>query len=146
MRINEKEVVDAKRPLSITVSKEDCARGKTKDPAACAAARAIMRELEGDGVLSARVHRGVTYIEYPKKWVRYITPTSLKTELTVFDRGANFEPSAHQLSVPQAQSLENLREKYAENAKTDSRARHDQNKAKRKRHEIPNIRPRGANR
>lgn len=141
MEINGKKVIDAKRPLNIEVLSEDCRKGKTKDAARCAAARAILREYEN--VLGARVHRSVTYIEYPESWVRYLTPVSLRTELTVFDRGAAFEPGPHTLGAPShtSQSLTELRKSRADN-RTGSHA----GKNKRTRHEIPNIRPRGANR
>ena len=89
MRINGKKVVDAKKPLRIIISAADAAGGKTKDPAKCAAARAIIRTLVD--VKGARVHLGRTYIEYPDKWIRYKTPTSLKTEIVSFDRGSKPE-------------------------------------------------------
>ena len=89
MRIAGKKVVDATKPLRITISKRDASLGKTKDPGACAAARAIIRTLAD--VKGARVHLGRTYVEYPDKWVRYKTPNALKTEIVSFDRGARAE-------------------------------------------------------
>ena len=89
MRINGKHVVDATKPLRIEISKRDAALGKTKDPGACAAARAIIRTIAD--VKSARVHLGRTYVEHPDRWVRYKTPTALKVEIVSFDRGAHAE-------------------------------------------------------
>jgi hypothetical protein len=85
MRINGKRVVDARVNLHISVSKQDARLGKNKDPAKCAAARAIVRTLAD--AKGARVHLGRTYVEYPDKWVRYRTPGSLRLEIVSFDRG-----------------------------------------------------------
>jgi hypothetical protein len=87
MRINGKKVVDAKRSLKISLSERDAVLGKTKDPAKCAAARAIVRTLSD--AKGARVHLGRTYIEMGDVWVRYKTPLALKTEIVSFDRGTN---------------------------------------------------------
>lgn len=89
MMINGKRVVDAKASLRISIRERDAASGKTKDPAKCAAARAIVRSIVD--AKGARVHLGRTYIEYPDKWVRYLTPRSLKTEIVSFDRGTKSE-------------------------------------------------------
>ena len=84
MMINGKQVVDAVKPLHVSISDEDARLGKTKDPGKCAAARAIIRTIAD--AKSARVHVGRTYIEYPTKWVRYKTPVALKLEIVSFDR------------------------------------------------------------
>lgn len=89
MKINGKRVVDATKNMVITISKRDAALGKTKDPAACAAARAIVRTIAD--AKQARVHLGRTYIEMPDKWVRFKTPSGLKTEIVSFDRGTKAE-------------------------------------------------------
>lgn len=87
MEINGKRVVDATKSLHITISKQDAAKGKNKDPGGCAAALAILRAFKKEGVKKTRVHIGRTYVEYPDKWVRFRTPNSLKTEIVSFDRG-----------------------------------------------------------
>ena len=89
MEIAGKKVVDAKKPLRISISKQDATKGKTKDPGACAAARAIVRTVAD--CKSARVHLGRTYVEFPDKWVRYKTPDGLKIEIVSFDRGTKAE-------------------------------------------------------
>ncbi len=86
MEIAGKKVVDARKSLKITISPRDAASGKSKDPANCAAARAIIRTVAD--AKQARVHLGRTYIEYPDRWVRFKTPSSLKLEIASFDRGA----------------------------------------------------------
>ncbi len=100
MEIAGKKVVDARKPIVIEVTREDCRKGKTRDPAGCAAARSILHTDEK--ALSARVHRGMTYVEYEEKWVRYRTSSALSFELAVFDRGTAFEPGAYGLGVPSA--------------------------------------------
>lgn len=145
MEINGKKVVDAKKHLDVEVTPEDCSNGKSKSPAACAAAQAIMRE--HSDVIGARVHRGVTYVEYEDKWERYITPTTLKIELVMYDRAKIFEPGVHTLGAAArtSQSLKAQRQRAP--SKQDNRSGgHHKNKTKRTRHQIPNIRPRGANR
>lgn len=89
MEIAGKKVVDARKSIRITISKRDAATGKTKDPGNCAAARAIVRTIVD--AKNARVHLGRTYIEYPDRWVRFKTPTALKTEIVSFDRGSKPE-------------------------------------------------------
>jgi hypothetical protein len=99
MEIAGKRVVDATRSLHIVISPRDAADGRTKDPAGCAAARAIVRGFREEGVKQARVHLGRVYVEYPNKWVRYKTPSSLRAEIISFDRGnqASFMPGDYTL-------------------------------------------------
>lgn len=151
MEINGKKVTDSKKHLNIKVTKDDCIKGATKDPANCAAAKAIVREVPG--AVGARVHRGITYVEYPKHWERFITPTSLKTELTIFDRHKVFVPGPHTLgcTANSAQSLPALRQRWKAKTsegteKVTGSGYRDPKRPKRTRNEIPNIRPRGANR
>lgn len=94
MKINGKKVVNAKSPLLLEITKGDVSRGKTKDPSACAAARACVRQLDAK---SARVHVSTTYVEFDDKWVRYLTPASLRTEIVSFDRGKEFEPGEYNI-------------------------------------------------
>jgi hypothetical protein len=82
MHINGKRVIDATKPLRISISKADAAGGRTKDSARCAAARAIIRTVAN--AKAARVHLGRTYIETEKAWVRYKTPDSLKVEIVLY--------------------------------------------------------------
>lgn len=95
MKIDGKPVVDAKRPLLLSISPLDVKRGKTKKPEACAAALALRREAH---CKTARVHLGRTYVETPKAWVRYQTPRSVRTEIISFDRGASFAPGDYTFS------------------------------------------------
>lgn len=142
MKINGKKVIDAKKGLMIEITKADC-KAKTKDPSSCAAAKALLREYTE--LLSVRVHRGRTYLEYEDKWVRYSTSRSLSFELAVFDREKGFEPGLYSIAAPSPAARLGA-EKARLESLPDDRVRHDNNKTRLKRHEITNIRPRGANR
>lgn len=147
MEINGKPVKDATKQIIFTVTEEDCASGKVKSEAECAAAVALLNSDEK--ILGARVHRSMTYLEYATHWKRFFTTPSLRTELTVYDRSRKFEPGTYAISPPYgAHSLEGQQEveRKRKKKKVDARKRHDENVAKRFRHDISNIRPRGANR
>lgn len=142
MRINGKRVVDATKALRITVSKRDAATGKTKDPAKCAAANAIVRTLAD--VNSARVHLGRTYIEYADKWVRYKTPEALKLEIVSFDRGtkAQYAEGDYTLYAPSPADRLGARPKDAGKTAGKKRRVH----IARIHHQVEGVRARGANR
>lgn len=93
MLINGLPVVDAKRPLTLHITKRDISGGTSKAPEACAAARCIMRSVKN--AEEARVHIGRTYIKVGRKWLRFLTPNTLRTEIVAYDRKGNFEPSDH---------------------------------------------------
>ncbi len=97
-QINGLPVIDAKRPLTITVKRLDIARAQPLEPDRCAMARACYRELR---CLEVRVFRTRCYIRTnDHNWVRYITPSSLRDETIAFDRGGRMEPGEHRLGVP----------------------------------------------
>jgi hypothetical protein len=95
MEINGKKVVNATKPLHLNITPRDVKFGDNKDPGGCAAARAILREVPD--CTKARVHLGCTYVEEPKRWLRYKTPGALRTEIVSFDRGASFTPGPYTL-------------------------------------------------
>ncbi len=165
MEINGKKVVDAKAPAKIAITAEDVAKGANKNPSGCAAALAAMHDIKD--CISARVHVGRVYIETPRRWVRYMTPESLRTEIIAFDRGGSFQPGQYELKAPSKQESEEGRRSYrekktvtdkaypvngrsaAQRAKDDasrevSRKRIPLKVAKIKRHEVTGIRPKGA--
>lgn len=94
MKIDGKPVKDTKRRVVLTITERDVARGKSKQPDACAAAKACVRQL---GALSARVYTSRTYVEFPRHWERFHTPSNLRTEIISFDRGHAFEPGDYTL-------------------------------------------------
>lgn len=94
MKIDGAPVVNATKKLPITITPRDVKLGETKDPGACAAARACMREA---GATQARVHISTTYLKMDKEWVRYRTPAAIRSEIISFDRGAGFQPGDYVL-------------------------------------------------
>ena len=91
-------VIDAKRQLTVTVTKRDIARGVKMTPDKCAMARACYRELN---CLEVRVYRTRCYIRTnDHNWVRYITPRSLRDETIAYDRGGRMMPGMHTLTPP----------------------------------------------
>ena len=97
MKISGLRVVDAKRDQTIRITNRDVKKGGVKDPATCAAALACRRDLQS---AEAQVHIGRTYVKQGRKWVRYVTPASLKYEIVAFDRGGKFEPGEYVLLAP----------------------------------------------
>jgi hypothetical protein len=112
--INQVPVLDARKAAKITIRPLDVKRGNSKDPGKCAAARACLHDMKA---IAARVHVGRTYVELPAKiakqygaktkkergpvWVRFRTPTALRTEIVSFDRSHNFDPGDYVLPPPQ---------------------------------------------
>jgi hypothetical protein len=93
-----KKVVDTTKKLTLHIERCDIDPAKEAKPSACAAARALMRENE---IMSARVHVSCVYLEYPRRWVRYKTPTALRDQIILFDTGSReFEPGEYTLLVP----------------------------------------------
>ena len=136
MRINGLPVVDATKRLQITIKDTDVKNGKTKDPGACAAARACIRQLHCN---AARVHLGRTYLQMGKKWVRFNTPEAIRAEIISFDRGALFQAGNYTLSPPQPSHRGNRKRQGSD---APSRG----GKARAKPHVIHGVRAHGANR
>lgn len=97
MKLDKVPVVDAKRRLTIKITASDVKRGATNNPITCAAARACLRQTE---CTEARVHLGRVYLLIGGKYVRYITPPPLRTEIVAFDRGAKFASGLYTLIPP----------------------------------------------
>lgn len=98
MKIDGLPVTNAKAPLVISITERDCSEGSTKDPTCCAAALCCARLPKVEGV---RIHIGRVYLLIYGKWVRYLTPKSLRTEIIAFDRGGKFAPGEYQLAPMQ---------------------------------------------
>jgi hypothetical protein len=151
MEINGKRVVDATKPIKITITPKDISKGDNKNPSGCAAAQAAMHSVPD--CISARVHIGRVYIEQEKRWVRYNTSDALRTEIVAFDRGGQFEPGEYTLRPISANETQEGRarkrgEKNRNQLDRGTRAK-KRNRvliAKVKRHEVTGIRPKGANR
>ena len=96
MKIDGLPVVDAKRPLILTITAGDIKKATPGDPSCCAAAKALERQ---DGVKGARVHMGRVYVLTGKKWHRYETPASMRSEIIAFDRRTSFMPGLYKLGA-----------------------------------------------
>jgi hypothetical protein len=95
-------LIDADRDLHICITKTDVNSSKKNDPANCAAANAVKRELKTE----VEVHISRTYVKRGNKWVRFNTPCAIGREITAFDRGAAFEPGDYVLkAVPASNRL-----------------------------------------
>ena len=97
VEIEGKKVVDASYGMSVNVTPQDVAKGKRKDAHSCAIALACVRELDA---VSAVVNRTRTYVEYPKRWLRFITPPKVRDELAAFDTTGQFHPGRYVLYAP----------------------------------------------
>jgi hypothetical protein len=133
MRIAGKVVQAAKGSVKIHITPRDIKLGDTKDPGACAAARALVRET---GCKQARVHIGRTYLLVDDKWLRYRTSGALRSEIIAFDRGGNFEPGEYQLHPVPPSDRHRI--------KPRSKSRKVRRRAVM--HVVANVRERGANR
>lgn len=92
-----KPIFDAKKPITLVITRGDCSKADPKEPSSCAAAIALRRQFS---VQEVRVHLTRTYVRYGKgEWTRYNTPLPLRTEIIAFDRGGKFSPGEFVLSV-----------------------------------------------
>jgi hypothetical protein len=73
MKIDGMPVLEAKKPITLKITKRDVSTAKTKDPGSCAAARCCLRQ--------------------PKDK----TAPGLRQEIITFDRGGTFEPGVYEL-------------------------------------------------
>lgn len=88
-RIEGMPVVDATRPLTLHITPRDIEISIKREPTSCAAAAACLRQFD---IVAARVHLTRTLLQINGRWVRYITPRTLRQEIITFDRGGVFEP------------------------------------------------------
>lgn len=93
--IDGQKVTDAKKPIMLIVTDDDCRRANRKKPESCAVARACGRIAE-----EARVHLSRLYLRIKGKWMRYETPASMRDEIIAFDRGGTFEAQQFKLNPP----------------------------------------------
>lgn len=141
--IGGKPIINATRKVKVHIEPKDIKGGKNKDPGACAAARALLREIPN--CVAARVHLGRTYLLNNKgNWLRYKTPEALRGEIIAFDRGGSFQPGEYELR-PVAPSEMSPKKKTPPSPGRDGPG-NDPNKSPRKLHVTAGVRKRGANR
>lgn len=88
-------VVDATRPVEISVNKRDCKEAKRLNPSECALARAGRRELKSDGVI---IGMASSYVIRGTQAIRFATPASVQREIVSFDRHQDFAPGDYYLT------------------------------------------------
>lgn len=143
-RINGKLVVAAKRKVTLHISAADVRKGNTKDPGACAAALAAMREIPN--CVAARVHLGRVYLLQKDKWLKFKTPEALRGEIIAFDRGGKFEPGDYDLRPMSPSDDPKVRREYSRSETNRRGAKNAINKMPRKLHVVKGVRQHGANR
>lgn len=97
LKIDGIKVKDAKKPVRLIVTEDDCKRANRKRPESCAVARACSRMTDVD---EARIHLSRVYLRRGEEWFRYTTPPSMRDEIIAFDRGGSFEPQEFRLTAP----------------------------------------------
>lgn len=140
MKINGMDVKDATQKVKIKITKTDCTKGATKDPGACAAARACLRQVPD--CHKARVHIGRTYLQVGEKWLRFQTPLALRSEIISFDRGGAFEPGDYELRPLSVAERKGRGKRHSSGAPKHGRPGHHRIKP----HIVTGVRQHGANR
>lgn len=149
MQINGMRVKDARKPLRLVVTKNNIRTGNNKNPSSCVAAKALCELPE---VEEARVHVSRTYIKMKgaDHWLRFNTGRPLRTEMVAFDRGGAFEPGDYQIGPVNSRELEYRGRSVNPNKKGGAREKGSKDRTPKfkraKRHELSNVRARGANR
>lgn len=91
-------VIDAKRDVTLHISKADVSKASIKAPNSCAIAQSCLNK---KGVKEARIHLSRAYLRMnDNNWVRFIVPASARSEIVAFDRGGTFSPGNYVLSAP----------------------------------------------
>lgn len=126
-------VVDATRPVEISVNRRDCKVSKRLMASECALATAGKRELNADGVI---IGMGTSYVIKGKKAIRFATPNSVKHEIVSFDRHQDFAPGDYYL-VPKSPTARLGAEHHN---KTKRSGGADKNQTRRKIHTTARVR------
>lgn len=96
MKIDGLPVKNLTRPITLEITEQDCAKGNARAPNSCAAALAIVREYPN--CTGALVHLGRVFIKIGNRhWLRGKTTGALRTEITAFDKGGNFDPGSYRI-------------------------------------------------
>lgn len=141
MKVKGVRVVDATKPLRLSITDEDCKYGNKKEHHTCAAAVALLRQGEGAEV---RVHVSRAYVKRGRKWVRYKVPASMRAEIIAFDRGGTFSPGEFVLSP--VQDSVKLGKPKAKDYRPYKTKRPGYTRIKQPYHSVPGIRERMPNR
>ena len=131
--IGKAKISNSYRGLSFKIGKSDIENGQPNDPCNCAAARALRRTFDAKEVF---VFRDVTYVlKKDGSALRYHTSAPLRLETIIFDRNGEFYPGEYLLEpAPMKETKKSKRS----NGSTSARGN---NKKRRERYGIPNVRP-----
>lgn len=89
-------VIEAKRPMIVSVNATDVQRARSKRPTACAMARACKRS--HPEIQEAFFFKSCAYLQESDKITKYLLPSSVQKEIVAFDRAREFEPGNYHLS------------------------------------------------
>jgi hypothetical protein len=96
------QIKEAKKDITIEVTKADCKQGFSKAPDSCAMALSAKRRYGYDGaIISLRV----AYLIKKDVATRYIVPATLRKELVTFDLRKQFSPGKFTLKAPSIAEL-----------------------------------------
>lgn len=115
-------IIDSKKSIKITITKNDIDKADKKEPNDCAVARACRRELK---IKEARIHLGRVYLRANEgNWVRYMTLPPLRAEIIAFDRGGTFAAGEYTLkSIPPSHKLGKKTGKKSKRSTTGAKKR-----------------------
>lgn len=131
-------IVDARQPITLTITKDDINRSDRKKPSNCAIAVACRRGL---GAIEVRIHLSRAYIRSNKgNFQRYEVPKGLRTEMVAFDRGGDFTPGSWVLTPPRPSRLLTGRRTGGSSAASDKRKYKKSGKPRAKYHVLSEVR------
>lgn len=134
IKIGAAKISNSHRGLSFKIGRSDIENGQPNDPCNCAAARALKRSFDAKEVF---VFRDVTYIlRKDGNALRYHTSAPLRLETIIFDRNGEFYPGEYLLEPAPITDV-----KKAKRSNGSSASRGGNNKKRRERYSIPNVRP-----
>ncbi len=96
-KLNGKVIEDAKENFTFSVTRQDCKKGKQKDPASCALAKGLCRK---SGVVSVRIGGRIALVEYKNKVLRFSLKNEDQKKVRAFDAAKYFQPDEYELIPP----------------------------------------------
>jgi hypothetical protein len=134
-KIGDLKISNSWRGVRFDVTRVDIEQGQPNDPCSCAAALALRRKFKAELVY---VFRNVTYVVKGKEAVRFKTPTDLRLETIIFDRGGHFHPGQYDLY---AAPLIIAQERKPQRSRARSGSSPKRRNVHATRHRIPDVRP-----
>ena len=94
---NVKHVLDADKPITVEVTKQDNLSAARRNHKACAMAVACKKKTQADGVI---ISVKTAYVIKGNQAIRYKMPESASREIVSFDRNAGFGVGEYTLRAP----------------------------------------------